>query len=405
MTVTLSRSAKFRPPPTPALSARRTRSCCACPRRSASTSSRTCRYVVAATEMVAAHLRRGQLVVLESTTYPGTTRGRGAADPREERPASAARTSSSPSAPSARTRAARPHDTRTIPKLVGGVDEPQHASSRRRSTARRWCRRPPGRLRRDRRGRQAAGEHLPGRQHRPGQRAEGAADRDGHRRLEGDRRRGDQAVRLPGVLPGARPGRPLHPDRPVLPDLEGARGRATTRASSSWPARSTRSMPRLRGAPHGRGTERARQGAARRDACWWSASPTSRTSTTSVRPRRRRSSSACSELGAEVSYHDPHVPDVPRHAQALDRDLESVPLTAERGRAADCVLVVTDHQADRLASHRRPRTLGRRHPQRDGPVRAARGSARPGLIGGPPRRSGPKRARGRSRTGAILSRP
>lgn len=31
-------------------------------------------YVVAAAEQVAAHLRRGQLVVLESTTYPGTTR-------------------------------------------------------------------------------------------------------------------------------------------------------------------------------------------------------------------------------------------------------------------------------------------------------------------------------------------
>ena len=30
-------------------------------------------YVVSAVEMVAAHLRRGQLVILESTTYPGTT--------------------------------------------------------------------------------------------------------------------------------------------------------------------------------------------------------------------------------------------------------------------------------------------------------------------------------------------
>src|ERR1044071_10357782 len=32
------------------------------------------RFIVSTTETVAAHLRRGQLVVLESTTYPGTTR-------------------------------------------------------------------------------------------------------------------------------------------------------------------------------------------------------------------------------------------------------------------------------------------------------------------------------------------
>src|SRR4029078_7418866 len=31
-------------------------------------------YVIAATESVAASLRPGQLIVLESTTYPGTTR-------------------------------------------------------------------------------------------------------------------------------------------------------------------------------------------------------------------------------------------------------------------------------------------------------------------------------------------
>src|SRR6267142_91229 len=45
--------------------------------------------------------------------------------------------------------------------------------------------------------------------------------------------------------------------------------------------------------------------------------------------------------GAEVSYHDPHVP-------VLKEDnigLSSVPLTAEMLRQADCVIIVTDHAA------------------------------------------------------------
>jgi UDP-N-acetyl-D-glucosamine dehydrogenase len=77
-------------------------------------------YVVTTAEMVAAHLRRGQLVVLESTTYPGTTDevvrpilergglrvGRDfhlAFSPEREDPNN------------------RDFSTRTIPKLVGGV--------------------------------------------------------------------------------------------------------------------------------------------------------------------------------------------------------------------------------------------------------------------------------------------
>ena len=47
-------------------------------RRTASPTSRTSR---AAAEAIAPHLQRGQLVVLESTTYPGTTREHPAADP------------------------------------------------------------------------------------------------------------------------------------------------------------------------------------------------------------------------------------------------------------------------------------------------------------------------------------
>ena len=54
----------------------------------------------------------------------------------------------------------------------------------------------------------------------------GVFDGDGHRRLGGDRGGQDQAVRLPGVLPRPRPRRPLHPHRPVLPDLGGAQATA-----------------------------------------------------------------------------------------------------------------------------------------------------------------------------------
>jgi UDP-N-acetyl-D-glucosamine dehydrogenase len=45
--------------------------------------------------------------------------------------------------------------------------------------------------------------------------------------------------------------------------------------------------------------------------------------------------------GAVVRYHDPHVPTLKED----DIDLQSVPLTAEALRTADCAVVVTDHSA------------------------------------------------------------
>ena len=102
-------------------------------------------YVVASTRAIASTLRPGQLVVLESTTYPGTTRGvvlpileagglRAGSDfflafsPEREDPGNP--TFSAP----------------TIPKVVGGLD-PASLGSPRRSTIGSWsgsCRsRPP----------------------------------------------------------------------------------------------------------------------------------------------------------------------------------------------------------------------------------------------------------------------
>ena len=50
------------------------------------------------------------------------------------------------------------------------------------------------------------------------------------------------------------------------------------------------------------------------------------------------------ERGAEVSYHDPHIPRLhPGRRHGLT--LESVPLTPETLGRADCVVIVTDHSA------------------------------------------------------------
>ena len=51
-------------------------------------------------------------------------------------------------------------------------------------------------------------------------------------------------------------------------------------------------------------------------------------------------------LGAEVAYHDPHIPVAPRMRSWPDLPrMESVPLTAETVAAHDAVLVATDHTA------------------------------------------------------------
>jgi UDP-N-acetyl-D-glucosamine dehydrogenase len=78
-------------------------------------------FIAGSSEMVAAVLRRGQLVCLESTTYPGTTRGE--CLPILER--SGLRCGSDfflAYSPEREDPGRRDHDTATIPKLVGGVD-------------------------------------------------------------------------------------------------------------------------------------------------------------------------------------------------------------------------------------------------------------------------------------------
>ena len=116
------------------------------------------------------------------------------------------------------------HTTKTVPKVVGGINEAStEAAAALYGSA--IDTRPPRLHARGGRADEAAREHLPLRQHRARQRARAAVRPDGDRHLGGRRRRRDEAVRLHALRARPRPRRPLHPDRPVLPHLEGARVR------------------------------------------------------------------------------------------------------------------------------------------------------------------------------------
>jgi UDP-N-acetyl-D-glucosamine dehydrogenase len=78
-------------------------------------------FIEKSTEMVASVLRRGQLVSLESTTYPGTTRGD--CMPILERTGLVAGTDYFLAfSPEREDPGRKDHSTQTIPKLVGGTD-------------------------------------------------------------------------------------------------------------------------------------------------------------------------------------------------------------------------------------------------------------------------------------------
>jgi len=66
--------------------------------------------------------------------------------------------------------------------------------------------------------------------------------------------------------------------------------------------------------------------------------------------------------GANVSYHDPYVPRFPK-LRAHDIELSSVPLTAETLRACDCALVLTDHSTVdwRLVAEHAPLVIDTRY--------------------------------------------
>ena len=151
----------------------------------------------------------------------GDDRRSRAADARGGRAEGRTSTSSSRSRPSASIRQPAVHDAQH-PEGRRRRRPGQHRSWRARSTAQVVDDGRAGQLDARRRDGQAAREHVPRRQHRAGQRDRADVPQDGHRRLGGHRRGQDQAVRLHAVLSGSGPRRALHPDRSVLPVVEGA---------------------------------------------------------------------------------------------------------------------------------------------------------------------------------------
>ncbi|MCK7510610.1 MAG: hypothetical protein MZV70_45495 [Desulfobacterales bacterium] len=134
----------------------------------------TMSFIVHAVEDIKKRLRAGQLVILGSTTYPGTTHELFAADPRGRAASRSASTSPVAFAPE-RVDPGQPvaSQTRNMPKVVGGMRPPRCTDlgagvcpAKVFDTVV-----PVSRLHRGRRDGQAAREHLPRDQHRPGQRA------------------------------------------------------------------------------------------------------------------------------------------------------------------------------------------------------------------------------------------
>ena len=156
--------------------------------------------VLSAAALIRDHLRAGQLVVLQSTTFPGTTTGPFRAVLERDGPARRTRLRPRVRAGARQPRRSGQRDPRRAPprrRIHAGRDR-----SGRRAAA---PRQRPGRraeLARCRGDGEAAREHVPQRQHRVHQPARAAVRADGPRRLGGHRRRRDEAVRVHAFTPG-----------------------------------------------------------------------------------------------------------------------------------------------------------------------------------------------------------
>ena len=200
------------------------------------------RAAAAARAALAGVIRRDQVIVLESTTFPGTTREH-LVPLLEESGLRAGEDFALAFSPERVDPGRTDYTMRTTPKVVGGLTAALHGARAPTSTARVCDQRRAGLHARGGRAVQAAREHLPLGQHRARQRAGDARRPHGDRHLGGHRRRRDQAVRLHALRARPRHGRPLPARRPVLPE-PGRRASTTSRpSSSSSPARSTSHMP------------------------------------------------------------------------------------------------------------------------------------------------------------------
>ena len=189
-------------------------------------------YVEQTARSIQPHLQRGQLIVLESTTYPGTTEElvlpileqSGLRCPIAQGPEAEHITTDFFLAfsPEREDPGNKQYGLAQIPKVVGRHESAQRAG---RGFAVRANRGSRGAGEFDAGGGngQAAGEYLSLREHRAGERAEAAVVAHGNGYLGSDRRGGDQAFRLHALLSRAWAGRALHSGRSLLPLVESAR--------------------------------------------------------------------------------------------------------------------------------------------------------------------------------------
>ena len=187
-------------------------------------------YITDTTHAIAPHLRAGQLVVLESTTYPGTTEEVMVPILEKENRANlkAARENSDPAkeffvafSPEREDPGNTTVARKDIPKVVGGLNKqpPKWLGALRFHLQPHSAGLIPCRGGDD----QAAGKHLPLREHRAGQRTQAALPADEPQHLGSHRRGRHQALWISSLLSRPGPRRTLHSRRPVLSFLESKR--------------------------------------------------------------------------------------------------------------------------------------------------------------------------------------
>ena len=300
-------------------------------------------FIISAAEGIVPHLQKGHLVVLQSTTYPGTT---------DEMVL--------PILERSGLKLDVDFDLAFSPERIDPgntqVQRHQHAQGGgRRERARHAARgrtveahrRTGGDCVERARGRddQAAGEYLPQRQHRAGERDRAVVRADEYGRVGSDPRGEHEAVRVYAVLSGRGRGRPLHPDRSAVPIVEGARVRLPYQLHRSG-GRSEREHALSRGRSGDAGPVAARtrhQGqpvlvlgvAFKRDIDDPRNSPAERVIELLL------------QRGAQVQYHDQYVPQYTIGPDAFCREkttLTSMPLDEAAGARCDGVVIVTGHR-------------------------------------------------------------
>ena len=293
-------------------------------------------YVVQAVDAVKAHLKKGQLVILESTTYPGTT-DEVVQPALEESGLKAGVDFYLAFSPERVDPGNESYSTRTIPKVVGGVnrESTELASDLYGSIVETVVPVSSTQV--------AEMVKLLENTFRAvniGLVNEIALDGppDEHRRVGSHRRGRHQTVRVHAVLSGARPRRALHSDRSVLPVLEGAPERIRVPVHRAGRPRQLLDA-RVRRRADWRGAEYEEEGRSTDRGFTCSASPTRRTSATCASRRRWTSSSSC--IGAALSSP---IPIPSSRCCSTATSIFEPCRRPNRRQGIDCAVICTNHR-------------------------------------------------------------